>query len=243
MGRIVVLGLLEPAVAYLAITIGLAHTGAANSVVIEGLESAFVVVLAATVLGERITGRLGVALGLGLLGLGALEQVHGLTAPHVGDLLVLVGVLAAAVYTIVARGLSADVDPVLLTALQFLVAATVVVPAAAVTWATGAEEPPTHVAPQFWGVAVAVGVVGYAGSFVLYNWAILRVEARVAAIVLNSIPAFGLLAAVTWLGEQLSLARGIGAALITLSVALFARAETRPVAPPDRTTEEVPLCL
>ncbi|WP_375482939.1 DMT family transporter [uncultured Jatrophihabitans sp.] len=242
-GRVVVLGLLEPAVAYLAITVGLAHTSAANSVVVEGLESAFVVVLAALVLGERITGRLGVALAMGLLGLGALEQVRGVTAPHPGDLLVLAGVLAAAAYTIVARGLADDVDPLLLTALQFAVATAVVLPTAAVRWSCGAEGLPTHVAPQFWGAAVAVGVVGYAGSFVLYNWAILRVEARVAAIVLNSIPAFGLLAAVAWLGEQLSVARGIGAALITLSVALFARAELRPVVPLEPTTEEVPLCL
>lgn len=51
-GRMVALGVLEPALAYLAITVGLEHTSAANSVVIEGLESAFVVALAALVLGS-----------------------------------------------------------------------------------------------------------------------------------------------------------------------------------------------
>jgi drug/metabolite transporter (DMT)-like permease len=243
-GRVVVLGVLEPALAYLAITVGLAHTSAANSVVIEGLESAFVVGLAALVLGERITVRLAIALGLGLVGLAELEQAQGISQLRPGDLLVLCGVLAAAGYTIVARGLPADVDPLLLTAWQFAIATALVLPAMALTWATGAEPVPTGVPPECWITVVCVGVVGYAGSFVLYNWAIVRVEARAAAVVLNLIPAFGLLGAVAWLGEQLSPARGIGATLITLSVALFARAELQPdppVAPLALIWEEVPL--
>lgn len=143
-----------------------------------------------------------------------------------------------------ARGLAADVDPLLLTAWQFAIATALVLPATAVTWATGAEQVPTGGSPECWITVVCVGVVGYAGSFVLYNWAIVRVEAHTAAIVLNLIPAFGLLGAVAWLGEQLSPARGIGATLITLSVALFARAELQPdphVAPFELMWEEVPL--
>ena len=43
--RVVVLGLLEPAAAYLGHTLGLDQTSASNGAVLEGLESAFVVVL------------------------------------------------------------------------------------------------------------------------------------------------------------------------------------------------------
>ena len=45
---VVVLGLLEPAAAYVGDTLGLAHTSASNGAVLTGLESTFVVVLAAS---------------------------------------------------------------------------------------------------------------------------------------------------------------------------------------------------
>ena len=51
----VVLGLLEPALAYLGETLGLSMTSAVHGALLSGLESALVVVLAALVLRETIT--------------------------------------------------------------------------------------------------------------------------------------------------------------------------------------------
>jgi drug/metabolite transporter (DMT)-like permease len=195
--------------------------------VIIGLESTFVVLLAAVFLRERITRNLMLAVLAGLLGLIALEQVSWLTGPGTGDLLVLGGALSAAGYTIVARRVDEDCDALALTARQFSVAALIVIPAAALAWTTGSEAVPTHVAARLWVAAALVGILGFALSFLIYNWAIVVVEAGSAAVIINLIPAFGLISAVLWLGEELTAARLLGAGLITASVAIFTLAEVR----------------
>ena len=51
------LGLLEPALAYLGDTSGLSRTSAVDGPILSGLEPALVVVLAAILLGEIVTAR------------------------------------------------------------------------------------------------------------------------------------------------------------------------------------------
>ncbi len=227
MARVMVLGLFEPALAYLSETIGLTRTTATNGALILGLECVFVVVLAALILREPISRSVGIAIVLAVLGLVVLEGGDRLAGPGIGDALLLLGSLSAAAYTIVARGLQPDEDPLSVTAVQFTTAALVAVPAAALTWASGAERVPLHVQPRFLVVAALVGVVGYAGSFVLYNFAIATVEAAPAAVIINLIPAVGLATAVVLLRESLTESAVVGAVLICASVAIFAALEAR----------------
>jgi hypothetical protein len=81
------------------------------------------------------------------------------------------------------------------------------------------------VAARFWFAAIFVGVIGYAASFLLYNYAITRVRAAPASIIVNLIPVFGLASAVIWLGDSLTVARILGAILIGLSVTIFTATE------------------
>ncbi len=238
----IALGLLEPCVAYLGDTLGLQRTSAANASVIGGTEALFVVILAAVFLRERITVSSCLAVSVGLFGLVVLERADGLTGPGMGDLLILGGALSAAGYTIVARRVedtSRDepaVDCLTLTAQQFLVAAIAVAPCTIAAWAGGSEAVPRDVPARCWLAAVAVGVVGFAASFLLYNWAIARVEARTSAVILNLIPVFGLVCAGAWLGERLSGSQLSGAGLIAASVAVFGWIELRSSdEPPGRT--------
>lgn len=233
--RVAVLGLFEPALAYLGQTAGLAHTSATNGALIMGLECVFVVVLAAVLLRERITGPVALAIVLALVGLVVLESGSSLTGPGQGDLLVLVGALCAAAYTIVARGLDPGEDPLSVTTLQFTAASAIAVPAAAVAWARGAESVPTGVEPRYVVAAALVGVVGFGGSFLLYNYAIASVEAAPAAVIINLIPPIGLITAVGLLGEPLTVHAATGAGLICGSVAIFGALElvaARRAAPP-----------
>jgi drug/metabolite transporter (DMT)-like permease len=219
------LGLLEPALAYVGDTVGLARTSAANAVVINGLECTFVVLLAAALQRRRIAPRLALAVLLGLLGLAVLEQITHLSGPHTGDLYVLAGTLSAAGYTLVAGAIADDVDCLSLTAAQFTVATALILPMAVAAWSTGAEPVPTHVPPRYWLAAALVGISGFAVSFLLYNHAISRVDPRAAAVIVNLIAPFGLVVAVIWLGEHLTVERVTGALLIGLSVAVFTRFE------------------
>lgn len=158
---------------------------------------------------------------LAVVGLVVLEGGADLGAPGVGDLLIAAGSLSAALYTVVARGLSIDEDPLTVTAHQFTIATAVVLPLAGSRWSSGAEPMPVGVAPQFWVAAAFVGALGFAAAFLLYNSAITVIEAGPAAVIVNLSPAFGLASAVCWLGERLTAARMVGAALLTLSVLIF----------------------
>jgi O-acetylserine/cysteine efflux transporter len=223
--RAVLLGLFEPALAYAGDLLGLARTSAANGALLSGLESVFIVLLAAVFLRERITGRITVALALALAGVATLEGTGSFAGAGLGDLLVLAGVLSAAAYTIVARGMGDESDPLTVTACQFTTATILILPVVSLVWATHVETAPSHVAAKFWFAAIFVGVIGYAASFVLYNYAIARVRAAPASIIVNLIPVFGLASAVFWLGDSLTAARILGAILIGLSVTIFTVSE------------------
>ncbi|HEY2241862.1 MAG TPA: DMT family transporter [Streptosporangiaceae bacterium] len=221
----VVLGLLEPALAYLCETLGLSMTSAVHGALLSGLESALVVVLAALVLRETITVTAALAVLVavgGLIVLAGPGASHG-TAP--GDLLVAGGVLSASLYTIVAKRFDDGSDPLALTTWQFTVAALAVAGAATARWASGAEPLPAAVAPRFWLAAMLVGVAGYGASFLVFNSVISRVGATQAAIVLNLIPVFAFVGATVFLGEGVTSADVIGAALVGASVVYFTVAD------------------
>jgi drug/metabolite transporter (DMT)-like permease len=233
----VLLGLLEPAVAYLAETAGLSMTSAVSGAVITGLESALVVTLAGLLLRERVTPAAAGAVAVAVAGLLVLARAGGGGAlggrtSVTGDLLMAAGVLSAALYTIAARRFSDGSDVLSLTAWQFTVAAAVALPAAVTRLASGAETGLPGVPARFWLAAVLVGVAGYGLSFLLFNRAIGETEAGWAAIVLNLIPVFGFLSAVVFLGEQVSPGEAGGAALVGASVLYFTLAERRAVPEP-----------
>ena len=103
------LGLLEPGLAYLLVNLGLERTSAASGSLIEGLEAVAVAVLAVVVLGERLDRRVVVALALGAVGGGVLAVGEGTAGrASLGDAMVVGGVLAAALYSAMARRLFAD---------------------------------------------------------------------------------------------------------------------------------------
>ncbi len=221
----VVLGLLEPALAYLGETLGLSMTSAVHGALLSGLESALVVALAALVLRETITVAAALAV---LVAAGGLVVLAGPGASHgtaAGDLLVAGGVLSASLYTIVAKRFDDGSDPLSLTTWQFTVAALAAGGAATARWATGAEPVPAAVAPRFWLAAALVGVAGYGASFLIFNSVISRVGATQAAVVLNLIPVFAFLGATVFLDEGVNSADVAGAALVGVSVVYFTAAD------------------
>jgi O-acetylserine/cysteine efflux transporter len=223
----VLLGLLEPALAYLCDTFGLSLTSAVHGAVINGLESALVVVLAAMVLRETVTrpAVLAVLAALGgLVVLAGAGEGHGTAA---GDLFVASGVLSASLYTVVAKRFADGSDTLSLTAWQFTAAMLVSLLATTVRWTAGAEALPLSVAPRYWLAAVLVGVGGFGASFLLFNLVIAEVDAGWAAVVLNLIPVFGLTSAVIFLGESVTGRDAAGAALVASSVLYFTIADRR----------------
>ena len=222
----VLLGLLEPALAYLGETFGLSLTSAADGAIISGLESALVVILAALVLGEAISRAAALAIALGLGGLVVLTSGGG-HSTAAGDLLIAGGMVSAGLYSVVAKRFADAGDALSLTTWQFTAAAAVALAVATAHWIASPGRLPAGVAPQYWLAAAAVGVGGFGLSFLIYNTVISAVDAGWAAIVLNLIPAFGLLGSVIFLGEDPTRTGAIGACLIGGSVIYFTIADSR----------------
>jgi O-acetylserine/cysteine efflux transporter len=222
----VLLGLLEPALAYLGDTFGLSLTSAADGAIISGLESAVVVVLAALVLGEALSRAAAVAIALGLGGLVALTSGGG-RSNAAGDLCIAGGVVSASLYSVVAKRFADDGDALSLTTWQFTAATAMALAVAATRWVASPGRLPVSVAPRYWLAAAAVGVAGFGLSFLIYNKVIAAVDVGWAAIVLNLIPAFGLLSSVIFLGDDPTRAGTIGACLIGGSVIYFTISDRR----------------
>jgi O-acetylserine/cysteine efflux transporter len=223
----VVLGLLEPALAYLADTLGLSLTSAVHGALLSGLESAVVVALAALLLRETISGAAALAVLVAVGGLAVLAGTGGGHASAAGDLLVAGGVLSASLYTIVAKRFGDDSDPLSLTTWQFTVAAVASGGIMAIRWGTGSERLPGGVPTRFWVAAALIGVAGYGVSFLLFNSVIARVAASQSAVVLNLIPVFAFAGATVFLGEPVTGGDVLGAALVGLSVIYFTVADRR----------------
>jgi drug/metabolite transporter (DMT)-like permease len=229
------LGLLEPALAYLGDTFGLSLTSAVHGAVINGLESGLVVVLAAVLLRETITRPAIVAVVAALAGLAVLAGAGEGHSTAAGDLLVAGGVLSASLYTIAAKRFDDGSDALSLTAWQFTAATLVSLLVTTARWTAGAGTVPA--APRFWLIAALVGTAGFGASFLLFNTVIVQIDAGRAAIVLNLIPVFGVVSAVIFLREGVTSRDALGAVLIGSSVLYFTIADRREAsaqAPKDR---------
>ncbi|MFI5933797.1 DMT family transporter [Actinoplanes sp. NPDC051494] len=235
LGRLALIGVLEPGVCYALITIGLQHTTAANAAVISGLESCLVVVLAAIFLRERLAARGVLGLLLAVVGVLVLGGAAPDSSLNIGDILTFGGILAAAVYVLIARGIADSVDPLTMTAHQFGFGMAVILPFGIGEAAVRGAGVYTGHSAGDWLVALAIGVVGFAGSFLLYNYALAHVRAARAGIVLNLLPVFGLVSAIVVLGERPGIAQVAGAGLIVASIFVFpSDADAEPEVPAYR---------
>jgi DME family drug/metabolite transporter len=194
-----------------------------------GLAPVLVTVAARVLLGERGGPSLRLAMPVALLGLlllvGLVGGDGGAGAPPgaaAGDGAVL-GVAAAvtsavgyAAVTLLARSLSARVEPTDVSTLGFAVAALVALPAGAVA---GLAFPP-H--PVSLALVVYLGVVPTALAYGLFFAGLRRTASGTASVLTLVEPLTATLLAVLLLGERLSVVQWAGAALLVTAVAVLA---------------------
>lgn len=215
-------GVLEPGLAYPLINIGLTRTSGTHAVVIIGLESVLVVLLAAAIDRARPSRRVLLALGLAVGGATVLGGGDGGTATLAGDLLVLAGVLTSAAYVIAAQRQARTFDPVVLTFYQLLSGVVVILPLATVPLSAGATQLVGHPGVAELVAAVATGVLGSAVAFVLYNWALRHVSTTSAGTSLTLVPVFGIAFSASLLGEAITAGTVVAAVAVLAGVILAA---------------------
>jgi drug/metabolite transporter, DME family len=177
--------------------------------------------LAAALLGERITPRVGGALALGVVGTALLIVGPRATADVsgrfvAGVLLALGASLSYALYVVVAKATLARTAPLPLAAFAFGVAAAVLAPVL-----LGPD-----VGRQIalgWPWLLYLGAVTTAGAYAIYTIALRVVPASVAGIAALLEPLTATLMGVLLFGERLGTAGVAGALLLFAALALLAR--------------------
>lgn len=224
-------GLLEPGLSYAFGIAGLALTTASSASLIGTTEPLFIMLLAWLLLRERVAGEvvgLAVVAGFGIALVVLPHTSSGGGGTLLGDTLVVLGTVFAALYVIATRKLVMTLDPLPLSALQQSVGLLWTLGLLALALAVGAVRLGLDdIPPSVLLLAALSGIVQYALAFWLYLFALRRLPANVAAFYLALIPVFGIAAAAVFLGEALSPMQWLGTALIVVPVALMSRLQTR----------------
>jgi drug/metabolite transporter (DMT)-like permease len=213
------LALLDPALPFLLILIGLRSSTAANAALLVSVES-FVAVGFAVVIGtERVTRAF--AAGAVLAAAGALLVSSGGTSAFaLGDLLFLAATVPLGLAVVFARRVAPSTPSSEITRYQTGFATAIVVPCAAVEWLLTGGPTMHHADAGAWCAAVYAGVIGLAMSNLTFNFALGKLSATTAGLALNLVPLIGVVTAIAALGEHLTAAEAVGGVLIILGLAL-----------------------
>jgi drug/metabolite transporter (DMT)-like permease len=200
--------------------VGLGYTTAGHSALIVAIGPILILVLARLMNLERITTAkvLGMALSFaGVLVLVGGDELHLRSGTWVGDLITLGGTTGFALYTVMAKRVARNYDTISMNTFNNLAGAVIVLPlavrqAARLDWAS--------VAWQGWAGLAYAAAVSSVIAYLIYFWALKHVDAsRLAAYTYAETPIATFLA-VLLLGEKLTAALLVGAALILAGVYL-----------------------
>jgi drug/metabolite transporter (DMT)-like permease len=165
---------------------------------------------------------IGSTAGVSLVVLGGQSAAHGHGPSTVGDLLVLLSLVAATGWILANKRLMMRHSPVAVTSYGLLCGFGML--AVAVLLEDG--PPPVHgISPKVWWALAASGLLCTASTTLLWNWGLHRVPASRAGVFLNIEPVLGSVLGVKLLGDRLGPWAWAGAVML---IAAAATLTTRP---------------
>jgi drug/metabolite transporter (DMT)-like permease len=200
--------------------VGLDYTTAGHSALIVAVGPILILVLARLLKLERITSAKVLGMGLSFVGIVVLvggDELHLRSGTWVGDLITLGGTTGFAVYTVLAKKVARHYDTISMNTFNNLAGAIILLPlglrqAERLDWAS--------VGWQGWAGLAYTALISSVLAYLIYFWALRHVSAsRLAAYTYVETPVATFLA-VMLLGEKLTAALVIGAALILAGVYL-----------------------
>lgn len=206
--------------------VGLQYTTATNGVILNSAIPVLIILCGWALYRDTITRvqALGVAVSLAgvaaILSAGDAAALARLTVNH-GDLIVLVGMVFWAVYTVCLRDRPEGLPPLALLFCCGVVGVLLLAPMAAWEFATGDG--------RFAATPASLAALAYVGLFpsflgyVFWNRAVAQVGSNVAGAFVHLMPAFGSVLAWAFLGERLVAYHLAGIALILAGIALAAK--------------------
>ena len=211
-------GLFEPALAYMFGIFGIQKTSASSATLIGSSEVILTILIAAVVLGEKLTPTKLLLAGVSVSGVLMLmvKDASSDSSSLVGDVLVLLGTIFAVFYALCSKHQIQSANPLQLTLSQQIVGFLAI----ALCFGTLSFLHPSYeiniagIAPQFWLLAIGSGIMQYALAFLLYLIALQKIPVSHAAFYIALIPVFGVVSAVVLIGEQPSPIQWFGGLLV-----------------------------
>jgi len=203
--------------------VGTKLSTAANGALVTSSTPAFVLLWAAWILGERITRRRLLALGLATLGVViVLDPRNARLSPDLfwGNLALVMAALTWALYSVLIRRVTRGLTVLPVSVVTFLGGLPLTIPAA------GLELGTIGLGPLSWGAVLSilyVGVMSTALAMYLWNTAFARLEAGVASLTFFAQPVVGAALGALLLGETLTPLFLAGGVLIGLGLLLAAK--------------------
>lgn len=225
--RIAWLGLLEPGLAFVLALVGLVDTQAGIATLIVSSEAPMIAALSAVLLRERLSARFFVLSAAALTGLILASGIRDATSGSViGDGLIALGTLVAAVYVVLSSRLVAGRDPILVVACQQLVAGLLALVLLPIEIAQHHGVWLDHLPASTWALALGSGIVQYALAFAFYLAAMRSISASLAGTFLYLTPVVGLAGAVIFLDEKFTALQLTGAVIVLGALVLLSSTST-----------------
>jgi len=208
-----------------AVYTGLSQTQAINGALYFATSPLFFVLLTWTLFGQRITWRQALGVAASMLGAaiviacGDLAALAGLQLAA-GDLWLLLAVALWALYSVLLQRRPADLPPLALLAATIVIGLALLTPLYALELAAG-----RHLTLGLESV-LSIGYVSLFASVIAYifwNRGVREVGPNPAGVMLNLMPIFSAVLAITLLGERLAGYHWLGAALVLAGILLAGR--------------------
>jgi drug/metabolite transporter (DMT)-like permease len=221
--RLALFGLLSGPVNQGFFLYGLSKTNAAHASLLYALTPAGVYVLGLLLGRERVTGRRMAGIAIAFAGVIVLLLEKGLADARgslAGDLWVFGAVIAWVVVTVEGRSLSAAMGPLKTTSWMLVLSGVWVALGAPFLMQTEALRMASL--PVLGGLAYLI-VLSSVGAYVLWYFALSRAEASSVAVFSNLQPVGTAIGAALFLHEPLTVAMGVGGALVLIGVRVTSR--------------------
>ena len=238
-----VLGVLNPGVSYALGLAGLARITASATTLLWATEPIMILLMAWAILKQRPTRAVIVCAGVAFVGVILVVAAPDVGLDPLGVSLMLAGVAACAIYTVLSGryvGSASTLGVILLQQIAALAFAVALLAGAAVAGRAGDLG---EVSATGWTSALAAGALYYGVAFWLWLRGLRTSSPAVAGLFINLVPVFGVAAAAVLLDERLVGRQWLGALLVIGAVSLSAVAQPvrgRSNATPERSAVHTP---
>ena len=216
---ILTIGIIGYAISVWAQFLGTKLSSAQMGAVITSATPAFMVLFARIILGEKITLRKALSVGLATLGVLMIVGIGHISRSYeFGGMILGIAALTWSLMSVLVKRIPSDYSPLVVTLYGLLIATIVLTPSALIQ--LHSVDVVKFTSPIVWGGVLYLGLVSTAGAFFLWTKGLQMADAASGGLYFFFQPLMGTFLAWIFLGEQVGISFWVGAGLIVSGVLL-----------------------